>query len=755
MKKFFLYFFIFYSSIFANISLDRNSQIKAIEEEIQNLNFKKEKLEILKERLLDKNNVENPKIALVLSGGGAKGMAHIGVLKALEEYQIPIDIVVGTSAGSIIGAMYSMGYSPDEIENKILKLNFFSLLSNNKDRNLKNISDKFNDEKYPFKVSIDKEMNLSLPMGFLNGEYIYLQLKSLFSPAEDIHNFDELPIRFRAITTNLNSGEEVIIDNGDLALATFKSMAIPSFLEPVQDGNDYFVDGGVTNNMAVDVAIKMGADIVIAVDISADPTKITQNSSVVTVLDKLSTYNGNRNLNFQKKIADILIVPDVKNHNTIDFSNLSEMISEGREATLKFDFFLKNLSSTKRYKRLIENKLQNKNYVIKNINITGNNILNKNKIKKLMPKSNSKSLNEEDLILWAKKIYAIPYVEKVFYDVNGDTITFTVREKDSINMGAALNYLSEYGASINIATTVPNFGSWTKNYTLLAEISKYPKLYLNTLSFYEMDNFNILGALNIGMETSPLFIYKDGKKISTYKTNTFKTEISLGTSFSNNLVSGLILGYENISSNYYEGDNLYKDFNLNRQYSYLKPYLYLDTLDNKAFPSRGFSLFAQSFSGAAFNRNENFSGYSIVFNSNFPITPKFSFSFGTSFGKISGENLSNLKLFKLGGSKTSKLSYEFTGLPLMGKYSDEFYLIRLGTKYNLTDSLYFLTKYNVLTYSDDQLSFDKRPSLGKDKYYGYGAGIGWDTFLGPFSFMISNNIDASSPIFEIYLGHTF
>ena len=215
------------------------------------------------------------------------------------------------------------------------------------------------------------------------------------------------------------------------------------------------------------------------------------------------------------------------------------------------------------------------------------------------------------------------------------------------------------------------------------------------------------------------------------------------------------MGYENYQTNYYEGDKNYRDFQGVNQFIYLKPFLYFDTLDNKAFPSKGTSLFLQSFAGKEIRYNNNYNGFSGTLSLNFPLSNKFSLSFGGSFGKLSGESLENKKLFRIGGSKNSEISYSFVGLPVMGRYSDEFYIGAIGLKYNLTDTLYLLGKYNILTYSDTTLSFQEKSTLWKDKNYGYGGGIGWDTFLGPMTFMISSNIDTSSPLFEIYLGHTF
>lgn len=757
--------FLFLSlSIFSQEYQNKTQRMEAIDKEIELLMMKKENLENLKNKIYNSNsdgittgnfNSSRPKIALVLSGGGAKGAAHIGVLKVLEEYQIPIDFIVGTSAGSIIGAMYSVGYSPEEIEKIILQMNFLALMNNNKDRTLRNIEDKFASEKYPFKVSIDKDMNLSLPMGFLNGEYIYLQLKYIFNRAENIDNFDDFPIPYRAITTNLNTGEETILKDGDLALATFKSMAIPSFLEPVQDGDNYYIDGGVTNNIPVDVAINMGADIIITVDISADPTNIKKNSNVVAVLDKVATYQGNKNIEFQKKISDILITPKVKDHNTVDFSDLEKLVDEGKTSALEVDYLLKNLSYKDEFIKQKAKVLKDNTLKISDIKLVGNSILTKKKVRELAPKTKNDSYTKEDLQLWAKKIYSIPYVEKLYYEVNGSDITFIIKEKDSINISASINYVSDYGAALKIATTVPNFGVWTRNYSLTAEISKYPKIAVNTLSFYEMGDFKILGSFDMGYKTSPYFIYNEGKKVSTYRTGIFSTEFSFGTTFSNSLVSGIKFGYENHNSSHYEGDSNYLDFQGKNQFGYIKPFIYFDTLNNKTFPSSGTSLLLQAFVGEELKKNSDYNGFSGEISLNYPLVNRFSISLGTNFGKISGDHIENSKLFRIGGSKNSEISQSFIGLPIMGKYADEFYIASLGTKFNLSETLYLLTKVNVLTYSNSNLSFQNSTEIFENREYGYGAGIGWDTFLGPMTFMISNNIEDSSPLFEIYLGHTF
>ena len=767
LKKFFslTLFLLSFCYSFSEGVQSKDYKIEEINKVIEELKLQQMHLELMKEEI-EKSNIDlskkvnfseqPPKIALVLSGGGAKGAAHIGVLKVLEKYQVPIDIIVGTSVGSIVGGMYSVGYSPDEIEKTVLNLKFNSLLTNSKDRNLKNIEEKIENDKYPFTMSIDKNLKLSFPMGILNGENIYLQLKDIFSRAENIKNFNELPIEYRAITTDLQTGKEVILSDGDLAIATFKSMAIPSFLEPIKDENKFYVDGGVVNNFPIDVALSLGADIIIAVDITAETSKINEKSNLVTILDKLATYNGNRKTETHKKLADLLIVPDVKDHDTIDFGNLNELVVAGEDAAKKYGYILANLSSPKDFKEIKDKALKEEPIQINKIKLEGNSILTLKKVNELKPSVKNRKFTKTDLNDWTKKIYSVSYIERVFYEVNDDTVIFKVKEKDGINIRASLNYASNYGGSMNIAATVPNFGIWTRNYTIKAEASSFPKINFNNVTFYEVGKFKLLGGASIGYETDPLFIYKNGDKVSTYTTNKFISSLSFGTAISNSVVSGISLGYANNDNKYLSGDRDIYNFNENYQALFSSIYTYVDTLNERNFPSKGTVLRLEGFNSQDISGKETNLGGG-MFSANFytPLSEKFSVGFGVAGGKMRGEELPKSSLFRIGGLRSSETAFSFVGLPMMGRYADEFYILRGGIQYKLTDTFHLLVKYNMLTYSSDSLPFQDNYSIGDRKYHGYGGGIGWNTFLGPISLFLSNNLDSSSPLFEVYMGYTF
>lgn len=773
MKQCILLFFLLSSFIF---SIEENptrinsqsEKIKAIDAQIEELMKKKEALEALKLNFL-KNDVElnrpipttdRPKIGLVLSGGGAKGAAHIGVLRVLEKYQIPVDYVVGTSAGSIIAAMYSIGYTPDEIEKIVTNLNFNKLLSNSPDRQLKTMVEKIDRDKYPLTISIDKNFNLSLPMGVLNGELVYLQLKDIFGKTDHIKDFDQFPIPFRAMTTDLQTGKSVALDSGDLALATLKSMAIPTFIDPIKQNGTYYVDGGVADNFPVLEAVNMGADIVIAVDITAGSIQITNNSNIITILDKLSTYNGDESTEKQKKLADILITPNVKDHSTLNFDELDSLVTAGETAANSLDYILKNLTDKEDFKKIKQKSstLKEQSVIIKNIKLAGNKILTERQVRLLKPEG--KTLNRRELNTWTEKIYALNYVDRVFYRVQGDTIEFLVRENPDPKLQAGISYISDYGAALEVAAEIPQFGPWTKNYTLKAELSQYPKISLRDLTNYSFIDTNFIIGAEISYGLNPVFIYNNNRRLSTYTSNLFSTSLSVGTSLFNKVLFGYTLAYKNLTTSYSSGLKLDRVQNFNRSDNYVTNtlFLYSDTLNQTLYPTKGLQTLLQGFSGNSLNKESSFEGVSYTGNYYTPITDKFSIGFSLSGGKILDSlEAPTFELFSLGGLRDSytNKSYGFYGLPLKSVYTDQFLMGSASIQYSIFENLYLIAKYNAVTYNSESFLGARDKEIWQDKTYGYGAGIGWRTFLGPIEIAVTDKVESGSPLFQVHIGYIF
>ncbi len=272
----------------------------------------------------------HPRIGLVLSGGGARGAAHIGVLRVLEELHVPIYCIVGTSMGSIVGGLYSTGISLDELEQIAIKTDWEGLFADKIPRQEVNFRNKPDWPNYITSIDIDFQKGISLPKGLIEGKRLDLMLRSLTLNAPK--DFNDFPIPFRAVATDIETGNPVVLSHGDLAKSLRASMAIPGAFAPVEIDGKLLVDGGVTNNMAVDVAKEMGADVVIAVNIGTPLNTREQLDSFLGVVGQITNILTNRNVEAQIRILgpnDTLLTPELGTVTTASFEKMGEAIEIG------------------------------------------------------------------------------------------------------------------------------------------------------------------------------------------------------------------------------------------------------------------------------------------------------------------------------------------------------------------------------------------------------------------------------------------
>ncbi len=285
----------------------------------------------------ESNQAVRPKIGLVLSGGGARGAAHIGVLEVLEEMHVPIYCITGTSMGSIVGGLYASGKSTAEIRKALTSIDWADAFNDNIPREDRSFRRKRDDDLYlvQHKPGIGDDGKIKLPTGLMQGQKIDLIFRELTLPVSDIRDFDKLSIPFRAVATDITTGDAVVLSSGDLAKSMRASMSVPSIFAPVEIDGRLLVDGGVSNNLPVDVARDMGAEIIIAVDISTPLKKREELISALSITAQLSGILTRRNT--EEQIAslsdkDILIVPDLGGISSADFGQSDEAIPKGRLA---------------------------------------------------------------------------------------------------------------------------------------------------------------------------------------------------------------------------------------------------------------------------------------------------------------------------------------------------------------------------------------------------------------------------------------
>ncbi len=342
---------------------------------------------------------DRPKIAVVLSGGGAKGIAQIPTLQIIDSLNIPVDYIVGTSMGSISGALYSMGYSGDEISNEAFKTDWDIVLSNYKKRTDLYFFQKSDYNKYPIEFNLSG-ITPQTPMALTNGHAVYMNLSDKVGVYELINNFDKFPIPFRCNAVDLLSGQEIVFKDGSLSKALRSSASIPSVFHPVKDNNFLLIDGGVSNNFPSDIAKNLGADIIIGINVSFSKRKSSDINTVFDVLSQSILLNG-----FQKRIenlyhTDILIEPESLKYSTLSFdkNTLNDIYIIGKKAAYKkIDKFIELQKTLNiKEKSIILSSIPNDSFTIGNILIKSNDHIDKIS---LFPESESQFSITKDLFL--------------------------------------------------------------------------------------------------------------------------------------------------------------------------------------------------------------------------------------------------------------------------------------------------------------------------------------------------------------------
>lgn len=297
--------------------------------------------------------LDRPKIGLVLSGGGARGFAHVGILKMLDSLRVPIDYITGTSMGGILGAMYAVGYSGEELEDLAVNTDWVEIFTDKPPRSLQPYFQKIESGRYQAEFGFEN-LRPYIPTGLIVGQNLSILFSSMTYPHGRITNFDELPIPFRCVAIDLYSGNEVVLKKGSLAKAIRSTMAIPTIFSAVEWGDSLLIDGGLINNMPVDVIKDMGADIVIAVDVMGLQRNSGHLRTALEVFNQTMSILGMdrwRN-NIQK--ADLVITPDLTGHTPGDFLNeqIMSILQSGEKAAKnhKEDILeLKDMFSLTRY----------------------------------------------------------------------------------------------------------------------------------------------------------------------------------------------------------------------------------------------------------------------------------------------------------------------------------------------------------------------------------------------------------------------
>ncbi len=692
---------------------------------------------------------QRPKVGLVLSGGGAKGFAHIGVLKVLEQAGVKIDYIGGTSMGAVVGGLYASGYNASQIDSIFKETDFDALLSDFIPRSSKNFYEKRNDELYAFTLPFNK-MRIGIPAALSRGMYNYNLLNKLTYKVRHIRDFNKLPIPFLCMASNIETGEEVLLNKGYLAQAILASGAFPTLFSPVEIDGKLLVDGGVTNNYPVEEIKKLGAEIIIGVDVQDDLKDRQSLKDATRILVQISNLSMIEKMREKVKMTDIYIKPDITNYGVISFDQGQEIIKRGEEAAFAVYDKIKALGDTARVKFDKYPKVKVDSLNIKNIIINPlDNYTRSYVIGKLRFKQGAK-VSYNDIKVGMDNITATQNFSSIGYTLeknqNGDDLVMHLQENPTTTfLRFALHYdgLYKSGILVNLTQKKTFFkNDITSVDLILGDNLRYNLDYYIDNGFYWSFGFKSrFNTFNRNIDTD----FKDGSlfeqlgiRTINYDFSDFTNQMYLQTIFVQKFLLGAGVEQKHLKVRSKTLGNSSPIFE-NNDYTSIFGYLKYDSFDNRYFPKRGW-YFAGDFQSYLFSSSDSFNQFSIARGDiGFARTlyKKFTVRWQSEAGFAIGGESSQLFDFALGGYgyQTINNFKHFYGYDFLSVSGDSYIKSTLTLDYEIFKKNHLNIAANFANVADNL--YETTDWFSQVKYSGYALGYGLETIVGPIEFKYS------------------
>lgn len=717
-----------------------------------------------------------PKVGLVLSGGGAKGFAHIGVLKVIDSLDIKIDYIAGTSMGAIIGSLYAAGYSGEQLEAMFKSQDFDELINDNFPRRSKSFYERENAEKYAVTLPFDK-LKISLPSALSRGQNVYNLLYQMMLPVNDIRNFNDLPIPFFCVATNVETGESLIMDKGKLAEAVTASGALPSLFQPVIIDNNILIDGGVTNNFPVEELRAKGMDIIIGVDVQ---DALKDRESLKSAPDILLQINNFRTINAMKsksELTDIYIKPDIEDFSVISFDQGSDIIASGKLAALsQLTQLIKVKNQQPKGAKRSDAKILD-SLKISHVQLKGNERYTRSYLLGKLKLKGEEKISYSDFREGINNLIATNNFDTFRYDLEPteneseyNLVGSVTETATSTFLRLGIHYDDLYKSAIlaNITKKKLLFNNDIASLDLiLGDHSRYNFDYfvdkgyyisIGAKSRYNQFNKNVNPLLAIE-ENSPLL---SGINRLDAEVSDFTNQLYLQTIFRKDFA--LRLGAEHrrfkITSETILDDSESDEITLdNTNYYSVFGNLKFDDYDDIHFPKRGFY-----FNGdlhlylAATGFNDDFSEFSIAkvdIGNAFSFNDKLALKTEASGGFKLGDKSINTLVFSLGGYGANFMEnfYSFYGYDYIAITGDSFIKTTFTLDYEFHKNHHLLFAANYANIANGV--FESGEFFSVPKYSGYALGYSLETFLGPLEAKYTFSPDTGDSYWFFNLGYWF
>ena len=753
-KKMFLFLIIFllansfgFSKDVKESEKEKNFVLKNEKKDEQNLAKNEEYKEknVLENEIkieLDKNIVNNEeksenkkntvskkskRIGLVLSGGTARGLAHIGVLKVLDEEKVPVEYVTGTSMGSIIAGLYSVGYTPKEIEELAISMDWMGLFNDKIERRDKgairnSIEDK-NTTVIPMKNFIPK-----LPNGVVGGKTASQRLNELFYGAIGIQDFRKFPRKFAAVATDLESGEGVMIDKGSIATAIRESLSLPSIFAPIRDGDRLYIDGGVVRNLPVQDVKVLGADYTIGINVGEGFTKRDESKmNLIDVITDSSTIAGRQEVERQVRMLDLYLKPDLKNFESYDFSKatIQELIARGEQIARDNITEIRKLSNPELYEELEEKRREfrkswHDDYNITGIVVEGNKKYKMKYFEKFLPKKLG-ILNRLDMEKIVDNIYQNGDFTTAYYEVRGNNLVIHVQEKPSDYLTISGNINNDDLATLNLGFQGSKvINNVNVRYSLTGTVANEYGVRGRTTMELGKDS-KVLVYAETDYKRDIIENQNNGNGYFDFENRKFKADAGIGFKLYKNFLFSLEGGYQ-ISNVLKNQDH---DKNVRKKFPYYKAGLTYDTRDNINFATKGIYFFSNYTMANA--KEAKFNSLGAGAEINIPIGEKITITPKMVYLTSDGKDIPETYMPKLGGIRTSDNSLEFFGMPADKVRGNSILVGSLKAQYNLSKFMHLDTVYSRASISEKSYKFGN----GNYEKESYKFGVGFNTFIFP------------------------
>ena len=711
------------------------------------------------------DSIVRPRVGVVLSGGGAKGFAHIGALKVIEEAGLPIDYIAGTSMGSIIGGLYAIGYSPDEMISLIREQNWNAIMSDAIPQKYISIDDKILDRHYlatfPF-----RNKKIQMKSSIYDGGMINLLLARLTSPAYKIKDYNELSVPFLCVAANIENAEAYEMTKGNLQRSIRASMSIPFYFPPVEVDGRLLVDGGLRNNFPVPNVREKGIDIIIGVDVQRNFHTKEEINSMAIIMDQIIAMSDIDAYTRAKEETDIYIKPELAKYGMMDFNSYDTIIAIGEKAAREYLPQLKRLADSIR--NIQDYKIERPDvkpldsvYVVA-LKINGVKEENANFIRKSIGKNYPAKIAIHDIENSIMSIYATGYYKDIWYDLSpaakGVNLVIHCKEKEEESVSIAAHYDTDYGIGILANITLKNAFKFPKRSTLSADINIAEDPYFK-LRFHSNLSQKFKYGADLSMTSLFMNQYSDRTINNSYSVQDNKLDLFIEymPTLQQQFRIGIVGNYVHLRDNlvHVVGSDNY-DFISHAYFNY-----HIDNENSPTFASSGWKLNINGKYIIPVIKLEDGSQMKNSFiiradlNGAIAIMKRHSLKLGVTVGSSFGINELPLSYkFFVGGQSHMKYFdniISFEGLRFTQLYGDNIAIGKILWQYNFYGNFYAIASFNGGYITDDYSRWFSDDSF----VFGGGLTLGMNTVAGPIEVSLMGSNRCSDMIGFFNIGYWF